>query len=416
VTSRSPSPERARSLGLALGLLVAAAGAAWVLDTGRELLPASDAAPLAPATLDESAATSTPTTEGAPTRQPDGSPSATPQDAPEPEPAPADEPEAADPDDWMQSVGERGRVFLGVSTESDTLEEIEAFAVAAQRVPDVVLISRDWASGGFDRENIARLTEAGHLPMIAWEPWNHQHVLSGDRLRAVQPAYTLRTIIEGDHDEMLRSWAQDAAEWGRPLALRFAHEMNGYWYPWAESANGNRDGEYVLAWRHIVDLFEDEGADNVIWVWSPNLSQPTLTPLAELWPGDEYVDWVGLVGYLGNGIDPTIWTPTFDELFGPTLEELRAFTDQPIVITEMGATEKGGKKAEWISHVLDAVAARDDVIGLMWFEIDKEADWRIVSSPEAQVAFAEGVSDDEVWGVHRQGRSTRDLAAEIPVN
>jgi len=282
-------------------------------------------------------------------------------------------------------------------------------------VPDVVMISRDWASGSFDRQAVERLTTAGHLPMIAWEPWDHAQVLSGDRLRAVQPAYSLATIIEGRHDESIRSWAADAADWGHPVALRFAHEMNGYWYPWAESANGNREGDYVSAWRHVHDLFVDEGADNVIFVWSPNLSQPSLTPLAQLWPGDEYVDWVGLVGYLGNGINPAEWTPTFDELFGPTLDELRAFTELPVVITEIGATESGGKKAEWISHVLETVAARHDIIGLMWFEIDKEADWRIVSSPEASAAFAQGVEDAKSHG-HAEIGADEGFFEFVPVN
>lgn len=394
-------------------------GAIWV-SNGRELLPvAADAssgssdsqgqdAAFDPVNEDEATA-SNPTVPGTesstpPHGQDDGVPGESAAEPVEPVEHPAPDPLA-----WMDEVGEPGRTFLGVSTEADTDAEIEAFAVAAERLPDVVMVSRDWASGGFDRDTAQRLVDAGHLPMIAWEPWNHSLALPGDRLRAVQPAYGLDTITEGHHDDTIRAWAKDAAEWGQPVALRFAHEMNGYWYPWAESANGNDDGDYVAAWRHTHDLFIEEGATNVIWVWSPNLSQPTLTPLAQLWPGDGYVDWVGLVGYLGNGIDPAQWTPTFDELFGPTLTELRAFTDQPIVITEIGATEAGGKKAEWTAHVLETVATRDDIVGLMWFEIDKEADWRIVSSPEARAAFATGVADDDVWGIPRAGRPTSEL-------
>ena len=92
---------------------------------------------------------------------------------------------------------------------------------------------------------------------------------------------------------------------------------------------------------------------------------PTLTDVAELWPGDKYVDWVGLVGYLGNGIDPRQWLPTFDQLFGPTIAEIRDFTDKPMVITEIGATDFGRRKAEWITEVLDAVSVHPDIIGLM---------------------------------------------------
>lgn len=323
---------------------------------------------------------------------------------------------AADHRSWLHEVGTPGRTFLGVSTATDSSEELRSFSEAAGRIPDVVMISRDWASGSFDRDTVERLTNDGHLPMIAWEPWDHALALAGNRLRSVQPAYTLGSIISGAHDESLREWASGAADWGQPVALRFAHEMNGFWYPWAESANGNRPGEFVEAWRHVHDIFEAEGATNVIWVWSPNLDQSTLTPLAELWPGDEYVDWVGLVGYLGNGIDPSRWTPTFDELFGPTLDIVASLTDRPIVITEIGATEDGGKKAEWIEEVLATVAANPRIVGLMWFEIDKEADWRIVSSEAATLAFANGISDDAVWGIPRQGRSTRELAEELGVS
>ncbi|MDG2112547.1 MAG: glycosyl hydrolase, partial [Actinomycetota bacterium] len=403
--TRAQNP-RGRFTLMLLALLAVAAAAVWV-SNGRELLwttagangGSSSQGGLAPTTTAAGTGTESTGTEP-PTPSPaDTQPSGT---------APT-ETAPVDPHAWMQDVGEQGRTFLGVSTETDTDAEIEAFAAAAERLPDVVMVSRDWASGGFDETTADRLSDAGHLPMIAWEPWNHSLALSGDRLRAVQPAYALSTIAEGHHDDTIRAWASDAADWGRPIALRFAHEMNGYWYPWAESANGNDEGDYVAAWQHTYDLFIEEGATNVIWVWSPNLSQPSLTPLAQLWPGEAYVDWVGLVGYLGNGIDPAQWTPTFDELFGPTLIELREFTDRPVVITEIGATEQGGKKAEWTAHVLETVAERDDIDGLMWFEIDKEADWRIVSSPEARAAFAAGVADDEVWGIPRAGRPTSAL-------
>jgi mannan endo-1,4-beta-mannosidase len=300
--------------------------------------------------------------------------------------------------DWVDDVAQSDRTFLGVSTENSSPEEAASFAQAAGRSVDAVMLSRDWASNEFDLAAISDLAQAGHLPIIAWEPWDHAARLNGDRLRAVQPAYRLASIIAGDHDNLIRNWARGAAQWGQPLGLRLGHEMNGYWYPWSESANGNNPGEFAEAWRHVHDLFTAQGATNVIWIWSPNLVNPTLTDVAELWPGDTYVDWVGLVGYLGNGIDPRQWLPTFGQLFGPTIAEIRDFTDKPMVITEIGATDLGGHKAEWITEVLDAVSVHPDIIGLMWFELSKEQDWRIVSSEAAREAFARGVSDDQLWG------------------
>lgn len=293
----------------------------------------------------------------------------------------------------MDLVGTPGTTFIGVSTANGELSEVEEFTTETGVDPEVVMISRDWAQPEFDLTAIEEITAAGHLPMIAWEPWDHTVESTFDRRRGEQPEYALARIIAGDFDDEIRDWATGLAEWNRPVAIRFAHEMNGYWYPWAESVNGNRAGQYVAAWRHVHDIFTEVGADRVIWVWNPNLDDPNLTPLEGLYPGDEYVDWVGLVGYLGNGIDPSVYVPTFDQLFGPTIDIVRSFTERPIVITEIGATEKGGRKAGWISHVIDAMADRTDVVGFIWFEVDKETDWRVVSSPEALAAFVDAASD-----------------------
>ena len=51
-----------------------------------------------------------------------------------------------------------------------------------------------------------------------------------------------RDIIGGAHDDYIRAWAEGVRDLGYPLAIRFAHEMNGDWYPWSEQANGNRRG------------------------------------------------------------------------------------------------------------------------------------------------------------------------------
>lgn len=305
-----------------------------------------------------------------------------------------------DPYAWLETVPVEGRTFVGVSTQTGALDEVTEFAAAAGAVPDAVMVSRGWADATADLAVVEEITAAGHLPVIAWEPWDFDAESSFDRRRGEQPEFALATIIDGDHDELIEDWATALAEWGRPVAIRFAHEMNGYWYPWSESVNGNAPGQYVAAWRHVHDVFEEAGADNVIWIWSPNPTQPTLTPLAGLYPGDDYVDWLGVVGYLGNGIDPSVFVPTFDQLFGPTIAEIRELSDLPIVITEIGATEDGGAKASWIRHVLGEVDRRDDIVGFIWFEVDKETDWRIVSSAEATAAFAESL-ETGAFGIPR---------------
>ena len=237
------------------------------------------------------------------------------------------------------------------------------------------------------------------MPVLSWEPWPTVQPVGPDSDNTKDPGYTLASIIDGSHDEYIDRFATEVRDLGLPVAIRFAHEMNGNWFPWSEETNGNKKGEYVEAWRHVHDRFTAIGATNAIWIWSPNVvtARPSVR-LSPLYPGDDYVDWMGMVGYYrrvylddkGNAK-----APTFDNTYSGTLAELRSVAVKPIVITELGATEVGGNKPEWIQSLFDGLAANPDVIGFVWFDHSVNGtDWRIESSDAASSAFAGGISDD----------------------
>ncbi len=164
--------------------------------------------------------------------------------------------------------------------------------------------------------------------------------------------------------------------------------MNGNWYPWGVFTNGNSVGEYVRAWRHVHDIFTRIGAKNVIWVWSPNVIWNTSTNLAELYPGNSYVDWIGLSGYYGT--PGTLRYKSFDAIFAQTIAELRTFTSKPLVITETGATNVSGLMARWITQMFQQLPAHTDIIGVIWFEAFKVVDWQVADYPAAAAAFRAG--------------------------
>ncbi len=299
-----------------------------------------------------------------------------------------------------------GQAFFGVMTDKGPYDfaPVDRFAEAAGRSPQVMLFGADFASAAFDRSLFDRIAERGMMPMLGWEPWDHTVDQAArrtgltdrqvDRLRATQPDYRLARIVRGDFDAYLRSWAEGVRSLGYPVAIRFAHEMNGDWYPWCERANGNRPGDYVRAWRHVHDVFAEAGTTNVTWVWSPNARwDKTTAGLTGLYPGDEYVDWVGVTGYYGSGaFTETYWS--FDQIFGPTIAEIREVTGKPLVVTETGAADAAGHKARWIRDTFRALPRYPGLIGLIWFEVDKEKDWRIAGSPAAATAFAEAVATE----------------------
>lgn len=264
------------------------------------------------------------------------------------------------------------RKYLGVAFNGSPRDSapLIAFARKAQKEPNLREYYAKWGDPFQPVVNRA-VWDGGQLPFLVWEPFSR----------------TAAQIAAGRDDAYIRQFADTVRDYNRPLALSFGHEMNGGWYPWGSKKTSAAD--FARAWRHIHDLFTDEGAGNVIWVWSPNVINPVPdVRLEPYYPGDAYVDWVGVVGYYALS-GPT----AFKTLFGPTLAEIRRFSRKPFLIAETGVQAGESKPAE-IADLFAGVRARDDVLGLVWFNLKKEADWRIDSGPLSLAAFKRAASDD----------------------
>lgn len=291
------------------------------------------------------------------------------------------------------------RIALGafISGAPDNPEKIEEFTRMVGAPPRIIMWYQSWGDAYGNKFDVAKLNTAaswGAMPMITWEPWGLEPEASSSRAgdsSAPQPEYALTTIIAGEHDAYIRQWARDAAAWNRPFYLRFAHEMNGYWYPWSPGLNGNTSAQYVAAWRHIHDIFQQEGATKVRWVWSPNVADDRSTAFTHVYPGDAYVDWVALDGYNWGTTQPWSSWSEFARIFGPSYDELAAMTNKPIMIAETASTEIGGDKAQWIRQGLlnDVVSRFPRVRAVVWFHEDKETDWRVNSSRRSLAAYSE---------------------------
>lgn len=265
------------------------------------------------------------------------------------------------------------------------LAEVADFERRARRHADIVMWFVDWERGVFDPRQAAAVRRRGSLPEVSWEPWDSRIPTTRD-----QPRYRLSQIIAGRHDDVIRRFARAVKRYGRPVRVRFAQEMNGRSYPWAESRNGNRRGEYVRAWRHVVRIARQEQATNIAWIWAPVVGGLRTSQ----YPGDDVVDVVGVSGF--NGGTTTFakrWRP-FPATFDPTLDALHALAPgKPVALTEIASAEAGGDKGAWIREMFADVRRRRFIRSVVWFNVDKEADWRISSSARAQEAFADAVAE-----------------------
>jgi len=251
----------------------------------------------------------------------------------------------------------------------------------------------------FPAKSMEDIRGHGAIPFFSWSSQSTPSSLN-------EPNFQLSDVIGGTYDDYIRSFAEEARDWGHPFFLRFNWEMNGNWFPWSEGVNGNQRGESVAAWHHVHDIFTSVGASNVSWVWCPNVDPGNeFSDIAPLYPGDEYVDWTSLDGYNWgtNPVRPARWM-TFDQLYSSTYHRIvdTIAPSKPMVIGEVGSTEYGGSKATWIKEMLQDVPTKYPAIrGLLWFDKyvpGENMDWPIDSSSSATSAFASGIQSSSYVG------------------
>jgi hypothetical protein len=261
----------------------------------------------------------------------------------------------------------REGALLGVFYGAGSVEATDALI---GRKPAIRLVfyawKDDWTVGA--RRDLA----AGRIPLVNWEPGG----------------IDFKNIVNGSLDATIKARARGAKALGKPFFLDFAAEMNG-----DEAWGGNNAPLYVAAYRHIHDIFVAEGATNVVWAWCPNVTdiRGGNSKTMDFYPGDAYVDWTGVDGY-NWGRTNGGWQ-SFERVFA-RIYPLLAAKGKPIMIGEMASAEAGGDKGQWIDGIIPTLRNRYPMIkAVVWFDIKKEADWRINSSPGAKEAFSRMAKD-----------------------
>lgn len=241
----------------------------------------------------------------------------------------------------------------------------------------------------FDIKLAKWLYSRGTYMQVSWEPRDP----TKDPVN--QPAYSLNKIRAGNHDAAIRRWARQIKSFGKTVYFRPMCEMNGPWTSWSGGVNGNRPYEYIYAWRRVYNIFQQEGATNAKFVWSPNRDGSYTSAkrtFDSYYPGKDYVQYVGINGYnWGSMYKTSSWTSVWqnwDEVFKYSYTTFARNTSKPMIIAETATTEKGGNKAQWITHKMIRLRyAYPRVRQVYWFNLNKETDWRIDSSTASLNAY-----------------------------
>ncbi|MEA4926178.1 MAG: glycosyl hydrolase [Syntrophomonadaceae bacterium] len=178
-------------------------------------------------------------------------------------------------------------------------------------------------------------------------------------------------ILNGQYDNYLRAYAQDVAKFGHPVLFRPFNEMNGDWCPYSAYYTSRDPEIFKELYKYVYNIFAEAGADNVIWVWNPNeRSFPDFKWNNEIlyYPGDKYVDVVGLTGYnTGTYYEGENWR-SFREIYDPLYQKALALYDKPLMITEFASSSVGSSKEQWVKDMFEDIANYPQIKVAIWWD------------------------------------------------
>lgn len=266
--------------------------------------------------------------------------------------------------------------YLGVFEPGSppSYQPVEAFAAAAGKEPNLIGYYSGWAES-FDTSFAKMVYRHGLIPFVQ-----------------IDPSFaSVAAIAAGDYDGYLRLYADTVRDFGHQVVIGFGHEMNGTWYSWGYTRTAA--STFVAAWQHIVNVFRNEGADNVTWLWTIQADEHGTGPINSWWPGANYVNWVGIDGYYYHPSD------TFNSVFVKTIKQVKEFTSKPILLSETAVTPSADQHTNQFDNIANLFQGMSQykTLGLVWFDVDQSGstihqDWRIEGNALAQAAFRGGVA------------------------
>jgi hypothetical protein len=311
------------------------------------------------------------------------------------------------------------RVALGVwmGPQSRDIGAFDEFARDVGRRPAIWTVSSQWGAAGTKRfpTTLARQAKSrGATLLVAWTP------VKGAPIQTEDGRYSrYRNILAGKHDDYIRRWARDAKAFGGPVLVRFAHEMNGTYFPWGTEHgdffggrnNDNTPRVFRAAWRYVVKKFRKVGATKVRFVWTPSRvsRRRSYTPW---YPGGKWVHYVGFSDFNWGTHFSRTKCQTFVQGISMHMAKFSRFTSRPVVIAELGTTPQvcdGLTKPEWIRTGYRAVARRYPRIkAIVYQNVDlahlDHPDWSLNTPREAIDAYGDVAASGQFQGrVSRRG-------------
>lgn len=190
-------------------------------------------------------------------------------------------------------------------------------------------------------------------------------------------------ILRGKYDSSFHKLAKAIKGYEKPVLFRLNNEMNTDWTSYCGLVTLLDPDIFTMTWKRLYDIFNEEGADNCIWIWNPVGTSCPYSSWGEdlcYFPGREYVHLLGVTSYeMGNAAEFT----GFREHYKTLYEKNVSFYGYSAVISEFACGSGGetdgalgrnsAKQAEWVKAMFSEINAekKEDYVkqikGAVWF-------------------------------------------------
>ncbi|WP_199862569.1 glycosyl hydrolase [Streptomyces sp. Root431] len=233
--------------------------------------------------------------------------------------------------------------YIPYDKDSSLTRPVYAFEKKIGRRLDLVYTYHDMSGSKADGELLTpdeRELGRDRLLMLAWEStvWTEKHHADW-----TEKQLGWKNIAAGTYDtSVIDPQALRIKEYGKRVFFAFDQEADFR----IEQGAGTPE-EYVAAYRHVRDRFQKLGVTNVVWVWTVSGWLGNAALMKRLYPGDAYVDWLGMDQYNYYLCHKSPNWLDFDKSQRPSYDWLRKniSADKPVMLSEF-ATAPDPKRPE----------------------------------------------------------------------
>ncbi|PSR56669.1 cellulose synthase [Adhaeribacter arboris] len=281
------------------------------------------------------------------------------------------------------------------TSQRNNLASVDALEKDLGTDVNIVSVHQSWkpdSLSAFPHSLFNRLAQRGAIPLITWNP-----LISSATERAEKTGPNiLKAIAAGKYDSYIKAYAGYIQQYNYPVFIQFAPQVDN------EDKSGKLHNTihpevFKAAYRHVVATFATSGVNNVSWVWHP--AQPE--DITSYYPGENYVDWIGVtcLNY-GKAAKDGKWR-TFEELYKPYRNEVLKL-NKPVMLTEFGSTNFGGNGQEWLEYYLPLIPNYyREIRSLVFYQTNQDQNWPTTWRPESK---AKGID----WTIKNSTRIARN--------